>query len=192
MTPIVSASTLRLRVMLLHASAVALVAGAVLLMMAGTLAWTLNAVWRLERERAAQAAHARISAPATVPIPSPKPGAALASDNVAAFYGALGGRRYAGQQVRTLFNLAAKSGLVLRQGEYKPGHDRTAHLYTYQVRLPVKGSYDAIWKFALDTLRVVPFASLDEITFHRDAIGDPAVEARLRLTFYLRDEGGER
>jgi hypothetical protein len=51
----------------------------------------------------------------------------------------------------------------------------------------VKGSYAAIWQFAMAALRTIPFASLDEITFRRDAIGDATVDARLKLTLYLRD-----
>ena len=94
--------------------------------------------------------------------------------------------------VATLFGLAAKSGLVLRQGEYKQGYDRNAHVYTYQVNLPVKGSYQAIWQFAMAALRAIPFASLDDISFHREAIGDATVEARLRLTLYLRDGTEQR
>ena len=61
--------------------------------------------------------------------------------------------------------------------------------YTYQVTLPVKGSYGAVWKFGMLALRAIPFASLDEISFRRDAIGDAAVEARLRLTLYLAGPG---
>ena len=65
-----------------------------------------------------------------------------------------------------------------------------AHLL---LNLPVKGSYGAIWQFALGALRAIPFASLDDIGFRRDSIGDPVVEARLRLTLYLKDvPGGER
>jgi hypothetical protein len=112
------------------------------------------------------------------------------ADPLDAFYAALGPRRYAEQQVRTLFALAAKNGLSLSQGEYKTAYDRNARLTTYQVNLPVKGSYGAIWKFALGTLRTIPFASLDDIGFRRDSIGDPSVEARLRLTLYLKDAPG--
>jgi hypothetical protein len=40
-------------------------------------------------------------------------------------------------------------------------------------------------------LRAIPFASLDDISFKRDAIGTANVEARLRLTLYLaRAESG--
>jgi hypothetical protein len=177
---------LRLRIMLMRANPIVLAVSVLVLVLAGAFAWTLHAVWALERAQAANAAQAprqAQAAPATTPAPAPAP----APDNLAAFYGALGERHGAEQQVRTLFALASKSGLVLRQGEYKAGFDRNAHVYTYQVNLPVKGTYQAIWQFAMAALRAIPFASLDEITFHRDAIGDATVEARLRLTLYLRD-----
>jgi len=186
-----AAPLLRLRLVLLRANPIALAAGIAVLAMACALAWTLNAVWTLQRAgaaddaRAQKLAQARRAAPAPVPVPAPPP--APAPDNLDAFYGALGERQAAEQQVRILFGLAAKSGLVLRQGEYKPGYDRNAHVVTYQVDLPVKGTYQAIWQFAMAALRAIPFASLDDISFRRDAIGDAAVEARLRLTLYLRD-----
>ena len=175
---------LRLRIMLLRANPLVLAAGILVLVMAGALAWTLHAVWAMERAQAARDAQAHqktqvAAAPDAVPAAAPVP----APDNLTAFYGALGARGSAEQQVKTLFALATKSGLVLRQGEYKPGYDRNAGVYTYQVNLPVKGSYAAIWQFAMAALRTIPFA----ITFHRDAIGDATVDARLKLTLYLRD-----
>jgi type VI protein secretion system component VasK len=179
---------LRLRIMLLRANPLVLAAGILALVMAGALAWTLHAVWTMERAQAARDAQAKQRAQVvTAPDPVPAPAPVQTQDNLTAFYGALGTRGSAEQQVKTLFGLAAKSGLVLRQGEYKPGYDRNARVYTYQVNLPVKGSYAAIWQFAMAALRTIPFASLDEITFHRDAIGDATVDARLKLTLYLRD-----
>ena len=181
---------LRLRLVLLRANPLVAAAGILVFVMAGALAWTLHAVWAMERAQDARAAQAKQKAQAaTVPAPASAPALVppQAPDNLAAFYGALGARGSAEQQVKTLFGLAARSGLVLRQGEYKPGYDRNAKVYTYQVNLPVKGSYAAIWQFAMAALRTIPFASLDEITFHRDAIGDATVDARLKLTLYLRD-----
>jgi len=113
-----------------------------------------------------------------------------ANQNLTLFYATLGEQRYAEQQVKTLFGLAAKAGLSLSQGEYKSAYDRNARLHTYQVTLPVKGSYRDVWKFALLTLRAIPFASLEEIAFKRDSIGEAQVEARLRLTLYLADRPG--
>jgi hypothetical protein len=165
------------------------------------LGWTLHATAALDAERdallaaraASQAAAAR-GGPTPAAVATPAASAAPAApsiDNLDAFYAALGPRRYAEQQVKTLFTLAAKNGLSLSQGEYKTGYDRNARVTTYQVNLPVKGSYGAIWQFAMGALRAIPFASLDDISFRRDTIGDPGVEARLRLTLYLKDAPGE-
>jgi hypothetical protein len=168
------------------------------------LGWTLHATAALDAERDALLA-ARAASQAAAARGGPTPAAVATSatsatsaapaapsiDNLDAFYAALGPRRYAEQQVKTLFTLAAKNGLSLSQGEYKTGYDRNARVTTYQVNLPVKGSYGAIWQFAMGALRAIPFASLDDISFRRDTIGDPGVEARLRLTLYLKDAPGE-
>ncbi|NVI84682.1 hypothetical protein HWE17_23230, partial [Janthinobacterium sp. BJB401] len=103
----------------------------------------------------------------------------------------LGQQRHAEQQVKQLFDLAAKNGLLLAQGEYKSGYDKASRVATYQVSLPLKGSYAAVSQFALQALRAVPFASLDELSFRREQIADTQLEARLRLTFYLADSAGE-
>ncbi|ALK96366.1 hypothetical protein AB595_05530 [Massilia sp. WF1] len=184
----------------LRAWPVMAVAGLLCVACAAALAWTVHATTQLEGERDALAAaraarQAALAAGAAAPARPLAPPAlpAQAVDELDAFYAALGSRRYAEQQVRTLFALAAKNGLSLSQGEYKTGYDRNARVATYQVNLPVKGSYGAIWQFAMGALRAIPFASLDDIGFRRDTIGDPVVEARLRLTLYLKDvPGGER
>jgi hypothetical protein len=173
--------------------------GLVFLCLAAGMAWTVHTATQLDAERnalvAARAARqaAASAPPSTAALPSvevPAQSVVQPADPLDAFYAALGPRRYAEQQVKTLFALAAKNGLSLSQGEYKTAYDRNARLTTYQVNLPVKGSYGAIWKFALGMLRTIPFASLDDIGFRRDSIGDPAVEARLRLTLYLKDAPG--
>ena len=84
-----------------------------------------------------------------------------------------------------MFALADRHALVLRQGEYLSSQDRAGGFTTYQINLPVKGRYDAIWAFAFDVLRALPHASLDDVSFRRDAIREENVEARLRLTLYL-------
>jgi hypothetical protein len=171
--------------------------GLIFLCLAAGMAWTLHTATQLDAEhnalvaaRAARQAAGAGAPAAQAAVETPEQPVAQLADPLDAFYAALGPRRYAEQQVRTLFALAAKNGLSLSQGEYKTAYDRNARLTTYQVNLPVKGSYGAIWKFALGTLRTIPFASLDDIGFRRDSIGDPTVEARLRLTLYLKDAPG--
>lgn len=183
----ISFATLLLRVRLSLAAIGPLRCVAALVCMAGALAlaWLLPQQEKLAH--AHQAALARAAVAPVVEVPAP----VLANQNLSEFYQVLGERRYAEQQVRTLFALAGKSGLSLSQGEYQSAADRNAGLSTYQITLPVKGSYRAIWQFGLAALRAMPFASLDEISFKRDAINDANVEARLRFTLYL-GEGGAR
>lgn len=175
-----SSAWLRLRLALRRVNPVA--AAILACLFAGALAtgWLLGARDKLDLEYAAARLQARAPAPAAPPAPPP-----TSDQNLAAFYGALGERRGVERQLKEVFAIAAKNGLSLQQGEYRNSYERGAKLYTYQVNLPVKGSYTAIWQFAFDTLRALPHVSLDDVSFRRDSIGDPIVEARLRMSFYL-------
>lgn len=178
-------NVLRLRAQLLLRRAGAPACCAVALLVLGAGAW----VWAWQQRAVAAQLEAR-------PLPLPPLAVAAAappatsSENLARFYAALGQQRHAEQQVKLLFDLAAKNGLVLAQGEYKSGYDKAGRIATYQVSLPLKGSYAAVWQFALQALRAMPFASLDELSFRREQIADPTLEARVRLTLYLSDAAG--
>jgi hypothetical protein len=54
--------------------------------------------------------------------------------------------------------------------------------------LPVKGSYEQIRGFVAAVLNDVPAAALEDIGLRRDAIGARTLEARLKLTLFLRSE----
>lgn len=107
---------------------------------------------------------------------------------LADFYDALGEKRFSEQQIKTLFALAQKAGLGLNQAEYKTSANKNGNFYTYQMIVPVKGPYRSIRQFCEHTLLAIPFASLDEVSFKRDAIASNVVEARLRFTLYLSDQ----
>ena len=180
----VSLQAVMLRVQLALAALGPFACAAAFLLVAGA-----GAVLYLLPQRAREAdSHAAAMRAARAPAVLVKSAPVVANENLALFYATLGEKRYAEQQVRTLFGLAAKSGLTLSQGEYKSAYERNARLHTYQVTLPVKGSYAAIWQFGMLSLRAIPFASLDEISFKRENIGEAGVEARLRMTFYLSDK----
>ena len=181
-----AAMALRLRLALAAAGPVLCAAIVLMPAAAATLVWLLpQDELQAERHRVAMRV---ASMPPSVTLKAPP---VTANDNLNLFYGTLGEKRYAEQQVRTLFALADKAGLSLTQGEYKGAFDRNARVHTYQVTLPVKGSYDKVLRFCMMALAGIPFASLDEISFKRETIGDPAVEARLRLTLYLADQPGQ-
>jgi len=171
---------LRLRVQLARMNPVLVVATLLALGCVAALAWLGTARMRVAEDYEA----ARLAAARPAPPPAP-PAAPGADQNLALFQAALGQRRGVEGQLKELFTLAGKHGLVLRQGEYRGSQDRAGGFATYQVNLPVKGRYGAIWAFAFDALRALPHASLDDVSFRRDAIGEENVEARLRLTLYL-------
>ena len=84
-------------------------------------------------------------------------------------------------------NAAARAkGLVLRSGEYKLERSADQKLARYQITLPVAGSYAQIRGFVAQVLADVPAAALEEITLRRESVSSPTVEARIRLTLYLR------
>ena len=172
---------LRLRLALSRTGTVAVGASVLCLAGALALAWLLPER-ALQSQRGVAALSLAAMPPAAAAPLAPGPNA-----NLALFYDTLGARRHAEQQLKTLFALAAKSGLVLSQGEYKSGFEQNGRFHTYQVSLPVKGRYAAIWEFCMLALRAIPFASLDEISFRRATVGEPMVEARLRLTLYFAD-----
>jgi hypothetical protein len=161
---------------------------ACLLCMAGLAAWgwgvpQLRAQLDLQRHAISAVRQAMLQAD----IPAPPPARPIAEERLANFYDVLGDRRYAEQQIKTLFAIAAKAQLALSQAEYRPAFDRNGRYHTYQIVLPVKGSYAAIRQFCEQTLLAIPFASLDEMSFRRDAIGNRVLEAKLHITLYLGD-----
>jgi len=177
---------LRMRLLLGRLNPVLAAAVLLLLGCVAALAW-LHAA----RGAVAEQYDAARSVAARPAPPAPPPPAPSADQNLARFYATLGERRGVDRQLKALFALAARHGLVLRQGEYRGSQDRAGGFHTYQLNLPVKGNYGAIWAFAFDALRALPHASLDDVSFRRDAIGDDNVEARLRMTLYLSNaEGG--
>ena len=174
-----SNSLLQLRLALTRRGLPALAGVALCVIGAVALAWYLPQL-RGQRELDARAiAPTVILAPLTAPPPT-------ADQNLIAFYDNLGDRHDVEEQVKTIFALAAKSGLVLASGQYKTSYDPNSAVHSYQVSLPVRGDYRAVWQFALQVLATIPFASLDEIGFKREAITDASVEAHLRFTLYLK------
>lgn len=161
---------------------------AFVLCIAGIVGWS----WSIPRMHAQASAQQHASQQAqqvldTAPITAPVAPLQAGEQRMQDFYDALGEKRYAEQQVRTLFAIAARNGLTLSQGEYKSAYDMNGRFHVYRIQLPVKGPYAAIRQFCEKVLLAIPFASLDEMSFKRDAIADSMPEANLRLTLYLGD-----
>lgn len=184
MTMAMSVLALRLRLRAERAGAPACVA--LVLVVAGLLAWTWVASQQraLARAAAMQPVPQRPTAAAEAPAP--------VTPSIDAFYAGLGSRSQVERQLATLFALAERHDVAWRRGDYKESYDATAGVYQYRLDLPLKGTDAAIWRFCAAAMLDMPYASLDEISFRRETIGDEAVEARVRLTLFLAERGGRR
>lgn len=103
------------------------------------------------------------------------------------FYGFFPDRQTAPDWLARIHAAAAKEGLALVSGEYRLNHERGAKLARYQLMLPVSGSYVQIRRFVAAVLAQIPPAALEDIALKRESVGDPRLEARIRLTLFLAD-----
>jgi hypothetical protein len=110
-------------------------------------------------------------------------------EQLAAYYKFFPGTRSAPQWLEKIYNAARAQHLVLDQGEYRPIPERTGRLLRYQITLPLRGSYAQLRNFLATVLTDVPAASLDHISVERHKIGDPTINAKIKLTLYLVQEG---
>ncbi len=101
------------------------------------------------------------------------------------FYSALGERRHVDSHLRIIFELAQAAGIVFSKGEYKAEYDPASKSTSYQIQLPVTGTYSAILNFCEKVLLTIPFASLDELSVKRDRIGSQVLNVQLRFTLFL-------
>jgi hypothetical protein len=109
------------------------------------------------------------------------------AQNLAAFYAALGNPSDVEDYLKTVLAVAAKNNIRMQSAEYVLGQDKEGGYVTYQMLFPIKGTYSAIRAFCDQTLLALPFASLTDISFKRDAIGNPSIDAKVRMTLYLLD-----
>ena len=90
------------------------------------------------------------------------------------------------QWLEKAYALAATEGLDTPQGEYRMIENPQQRIVAYQVVLPMRGTYPQLRRFVATTLNELPFVSLDDLRFERQRSEDAAVDAQVRLTFYLR------
>lgn len=84
-----------------------------------------------------------------------------------------------------VFDAAAEAGLELAQGEYRLTEVREAGLRSYQLSLPVQGSYAAIRAFVGHALNADPSLALTAFQLRRERIEEVELEALINFTLYL-------
>ncbi|MFM9836308.1 MAG: hypothetical protein ACKVOA_09405 [Methylophilaceae bacterium] len=90
--------------------------------------------------------------------------------------------------LETMMQDALKVGLVPKQAEYRVLKTNPGNVLSYQLTLPIKGTYPQLVEFISTILPKVNNVSLDNIAFQRQKIGDAQTDSILMFTLYLRRE----
>lgn len=78
------------------------------------------------------------------------------------------------------------ASISLDQAEYRMIAERDGRLGSYELNLPVRGTYVQVRQFVTRVLNAVPAAALDDLVIKRETIGTPTVDANIRITLFLR------
>jgi len=103
-----------------------------------------------------------------------------------AFYSFLPAQPAAPEWLDKIYAAAMKEQVNLLRGEYSLVIDPDTGLARYRILFPVKGSYSQIRGFISGALNTVPSLALDDVNFERQKISDGQVDARVRMTLYLK------
>ena len=154
---------------------------------AGLLAFSVavllsSVVPLLERTRQAQVERQRLAA-----LEHEAGGRSVAStpaERLAEFYLFFGRADERTDTLERIHKLARDQKLEVLPGNYRlsGGADRLAR---YELSLPLRGTYPQIRAFVATVLNEVPSAALEQISFEKQKIGDPAIEAQLKLVLFL-------
>ena len=115
----------------------------------------------------------------------PAVGARSTAASLHTFYEFFPARQKAPRLLAAIYKAARDESINLKEGEYKYGLAKAGRLSTYQVNLPVKGSYVQIRKFIAKVLNSVPSAALNEVSFKREIVGSTDLDAKISFTIYL-------
>lgn len=102
-----------------------------------------------------------------------------------AFYGQFPSLNRSDEWMAKIYAAAERQHIVLASGAYKLTGAETGNIQRYQITLPIKGSHVQIRRFLTDLLTEVPALSLDDISFKRETIDSPVVNAVIKLTLFL-------
>jgi hypothetical protein len=86
-----------------------------------------------------------------------------------------------------VLNRAAKAGaFTLSNGEYRMTRQGSGPLMRYQITVPLRTDYPHVRAWMVQVLSQLPNVALDEISLRRDDAAAPMLDAKLRLTLFMR------
>lgn len=110
---------------------------------------------------------------------------ATPADQLAEFYRKFPAERRLTDALERLVTAAEEHGIALNEGEYRITQDKAGRLMRFHMTFPVKGEYPAIRKLLTGMPAVLPFVAVENVEFERQKVGDPTVQARVRLVLYV-------
>jgi Tfp pilus assembly protein PilO len=106
-------------------------------------------------------------------------------EQLAEFYRIFPSEQDSADWVGKIASIAERDGLSLLQADYKVERDKAGKLTRFQMSLPLRGEYQTIRRFLSDLRADVPIVSLEQVQFERQKVGDPLVNAKIRLVIFL-------
>ena len=86
-----------------------------------------------------------------------------------------------------VLNRAAKAGaFTLSHGEYRVTRQGSGPLLRYQITVPLHTDYPHVRAWLVQVLNQLPNAALDEVSLKREDAAAPILDAKLRLTLFMR------
>lgn len=125
---------------------------------------------------------------ATLDVKRPQTGGEgpqLSGEKLASFYGFFPSSDRLADLLGKLYAEAGKESVKIEQGSYQAVRDTGGTLTKYQIAFPVKGTYAQVRKFVASALVGVPNLALESIQLERQNVGDPLVDAKVKMVLYL-------
>lgn len=129
----------------------------------------------MQRKAAAQQARADMQAPRQ-----------SQQETLSSFYEFFPPADSGAQWLAKLYAIAEGERLDLPKGEYRLTSTPEDSIASYQAVFSLKGSYRQLRAFIAAVLEEIPIAALDDVRLEKQHTADSTVDARIRLTFFLR------
>jgi hypothetical protein len=114
-------------------------------------------------------------------------GPVASQDPLSDFYEFFPSADSSAQWLGKVYAVAEKQGLDLPRGEYRLVSPAGEVIATYEAIFALRGRYTQVRAFIAGILEEIPNVALDDVRLERQRTADNMVDARLRLTFFLRN-----
>ncbi len=104
----------------------------------------------------------------------------------AAFYATLPDATEAVEAIAVLNAAAARHKVALATAEYRVTRAGSGPLLRYQISVPLRADYVHLHAWLGEVMNALPNAALDELSLKRDDAAVDLLDARVRLTVFLR------